>query len=46
MVRNQESFNEMFKKIKEDDISNIKELSAKIAELMEGENRLWECLCK
>lgn len=46
MVKNQECFNEVFEKMKEMDISDTNELYKKITELMEGENRLWECLCK
>lgn len=44
MVKNQESFNEIFRKMKEMEISDTNELYMKMVELMEGENRLWECL--
>lgn len=46
MVQNQECLNEIFEKMKEMDIPDTNELYEKVIELMEGENRLWECLCK
>ena len=46
MVRNQENLNEILKKMKDMDNSDTNELYAKIVELMEGENKLWECLCR
>ena len=46
MVKNQECINGIFEKMKDMDISDTNELYEKITELMEGENRLWECLCR
>ena len=46
MVKNQECLNGIFKKMKEIDISDTNELYEKITELMEGENKLWEYLCR
>ena len=44
MVQNQECLNEIFEKMKKMDIPDTNELYEKITELMEGENKLWECL--
>lgn len=46
MVKNQECINRIFEKMKEMDISDTNELYEKISELMEGENKLWEYLCR
>lgn len=46
MVRNQESLNGIYAVMKEMNISETDELYVKIAELMEGEKSIWECLCK
>ena len=46
MVKNQECLNAVVRKMEEMTISENNEMYTKIAELMEGENKLWECLSK
>lgn len=46
MVNNQETFNRLFEKVSEMGISDSDEVYLKLVELTEGENRLWECLCR
>ena len=46
MVKNQETFNRFFEKMSEMGISDSNEVYLELVELAEGENRLWECLCR
>lgn len=46
MVQNQEKLNDIYRNMRETDNPDTNGLYAKIVELVEGENRLWECLCR